>query len=267
MGFLLNDAIVIAKARCDLKEYKNLYSLGNPRSFVASRDMKFIFSKPILKKLNINFNILDNKYYSRLLKFEDKKIVSFDFFCKLLKFKNNFSIDISRNEKPDYCLDITSKAESRKIFNKADLIYDTGSLGYTNDIVKSLNSLSKILKKNGIIVHSLPSNGYVTTGNVQFNRICLDNFYNQVKFQVLFVGYGFVNNFFTKIFFGKGRGRIIDIESDPCLNRLKNSKCSIFYLAKKHTSNIKSSNLFFKKCFAINIFLKYFKGIFFFTKY
>jgi SAM-dependent methyltransferase len=268
MGFLLNDAIIIAKARSCLQRHKNLYSLGKPKSFVLSKDMKFILSKPILQKLDINFEILDKKYYSRLLDYEDKKIISFNFFCKLLKFENNFSIDISKNEKPDFCLDITSQRESRRLFNKADLIYDTGSLGYTDNIKNSLNSLIRILKKNGIIVHSLPSNGYVTTGRVQINRFCLDSFYNQTKLQVLYVGYGFTQNFFTKIFFGKGGGRIVDIESEPSISRLKNSRCSIFYLVKKNACYSVKKKYFLKKCFAISIFFrKYFKGIFFFVKY
>lgn len=270
MGFLLHDAIIIIKARSGLQSHKNLYSLGKPKSFVLCKDMKFILSKPILQKLDINFEILDKKYYSRLLGYEDKKIISFNFFCKLLKFKNNFSIDINKNEKPDYCLDITRQTESRRLFNKADLIYDSGSLGYTDNIKNSLNVLIRILKKNGIMVHSLPSNGYVTTGKVQINRFCLDSFYNQAKLQVLFVGYGFTQNFFTKIFFGKGGGggRIIDIESEPRISRLKNSRCSIFYLVKKDTYGSVQKNLFFKKCFAISIFFrKYFKGIFFYTKY
>ena len=268
MAFLLHDVIIIAKARSGLQRHKNLYSLGKPKSFVLCKDMKFILSKPILKKLDINFEILDKKYYSRLLDYEDKKIISFNFFCKLLKFENNFSIDISKNEKPDYCLDITSQTESRRLFNKADLIYDTGTLGYVDNIKNALNSLIRILKKNGIIVHSLPSNGYVTTGRVQINRFCLDSFYNQAKLQVLFVGYGFTQNFFTKIFFGKGGGRIIDIESKPNMTRLQNSKCQLFYLVKKNTYGIIKKNLFFKKCFTINIFFrKYFKEIFFFIKY
>jgi hypothetical protein len=270
MGFLLQDAIIIAKARSGLQRYKNLYSLGKPKSFVLSKDMKFILSKPILQKLDINFEILNKKYYSRLLGYEDKKIISFNFFCKLLKFENNFSIDISKNEKPDYCLDITSHAESRRLFNKADLIYDTGSLGYTDNIKNSLYSLIRILKKNGIIVHSLPSNGYVATGRVQINRFCLDSFYNQAKLQVLFVGYGFTQNFFTKIFFGKGGGggRIIDIQSNPILSMLKNSRCLLFYVVKKNAYGSVQKNIFFKKCFAISIFFrKYFKGIFFFIKY
>ena len=270
MGFLLHDAIIIAKARSGLQSHKNLYSLGKPKSFVLSKDIKFILSKPILQKLDINFEILNKKYYSRLLGYEDKKIIRFNFFCKLLKFENNFSIDISKNEKPNYCLDITSQTESRRLYNKADLIYDTGSLGYTDNIKNSLNSLIRILKKKGIIVHSLPSNGYVTTGRVQFNRFCLDSFYNQVKLQVLFVGYGFTQNFFTKIFFGKGGGggRIIDIQSNPTLSMLKNSRCLLFYVVKKEAYGSMQKNIFFKKCFAISIFFrKYFKGIFFFIKY
>jgi len=265
MGFLLNDALIIAKARCNLEEYDNLYTLGKPRSFVLSKDLKFIFQKNNLKKIGINYKIFDNKLYEALFKYSDNKIITFKFFSKLIKFKNNFSIDIDKKQRPNFLLDITNFNNSKKFFNKADLIYDTGSLGYTYNIIYSLNNLSKILKKNGIIIHSLPSNGYVTTGNVQFNKIFLKNFYNSIRYQILFAGFAFYQNYFSKFIFFKPSYRCIDIDANPSIRKLSNMKNVIFFVVRKSSQTKNIYNLFFKRCFSISIFFRrYLKIIFVF---
>jgi len=272
MGFLLNDALIIAKARCNLKVYNDLYTLGKPRSFVLAKDLKFIFSEKILIKLNLNFNIFDKELYKRLFGYDDNKIVSFDFFSKLLKFKNNFDIDIMRKKRPKFLLDITNFQQSKKLFKKADFIYDTGSLGYVNNIGDALNNLTRILKKNGIIVHSLPSNGYTMTGNVQFNKKYLEQFYKSIRWQILFIGFAFFQSFFTKFLIVIVRGgivsRSVDIDQNPSTYRISNYKNAIFYVVRNSLCTRKVDNIFFTKCFTISkFFRKYIKIIFVINKF
>ena len=104
MGFLLNDVIVLSKNAEFLVNRDHFYSLGNPTSHVNSRDLKFVLSKYNLKKFNISEEYLNKVMLSDLRKSKENKIISFEYFTKLLNFKKFSSIDIDPKEKPSFCM-------------------------------------------------------------------------------------------------------------------------------------------------------------------
>ena len=129
MGLLLNDLILLMKVRQSCPKNINIFTLGRPTSHVLNEDLKFLMKTQILEKLEISTNIIDDYYLKRLNKQPDKEKATFNFFTKLIKIKDYFSIDINKKSKPTYCIDITKKI-NKNLMNKADLIYDTGSLSY-----------------------------------------------------------------------------------------------------------------------------------------
>ena len=230
MGFLLNDVIVLTKNAEFLVNRDHFFSLGNPTSHVNSRDLKFVLSKYNLKKFNISEECLNKVMLSDLRKLKEKKIISFEYFTKLLNFKKFSSIDIDPKEKPSFCIDVTKKNINDDFISKADMIYDTGSLGYTNDPIAGLNFLNSLLKVNGIIVHQSSHNGFIKTGYFQFNISFFIDYYKKNNLEIIYSSYGFFSNWLKKIIMGKWK---IDIEENPNLNRIKKEKNSLYFVAKK----------------------------------
>ena len=231
MGFLLNDVIVLTKNAEFLVNRDHFFSLGNPTSHVNSRDLKFVLSKYNLKKFNISEECLNKVMLSDLRKLKEKKIISFEYFTKLLNFKKFSSIDIDPKEKPTFCIDVTKKDINDDYISKADMIYDTGSLGYTKDPIAGLNFLIRLLKINGIIVHQSSHNGFIKTGYFQFNISFFIDYYKKNNLEIIYSSYGFFSNWLKKIIMGKWK---IDIEENPNLNRIKKEKNSLYFVAKKN---------------------------------
>jgi hypothetical protein len=144
MGFLINDALILIKNSENIKLRNNFFSIGTPTSHVSLNYLIFLLND---KKNKIKKNLLEQTHLKKIYLEKNKtKKISFEFFIKLLNFKNFYSIDINPKEKPSHCVDIT-KINSKKFQNKADMIYDMGSLGYTNNPLAALTFLSKLLKK------------------------------------------------------------------------------------------------------------------------
>ena len=241
MGFLLNDVIVLAKNAEFLVNRNHIFSLGKPTSHVNSRNLKFLLSKYNLKKFNISEENLNKVMLSdlRKLSLKEKKIISFEYFTKLLNFKKFSSIDIDPKEKPTFCIDVTKKDINDDYISKADMIYDTGSLGYTKDPIAGLNFLIRLLKINGIIVHQSSHNGFIKTGYFQFNISFFIDYYKKNNLEIIYSSYGFFSNWLKYGFFFNWLKEIIlgkwkiDIDENPNLNRIKKEKNYLYIVAKK----------------------------------
>ena len=233
MGFILNDVIILAKNAEHLKKRNSLFTFGNPTSHVNYKDLKFVLNKRNLKKFNINENNLNNIFLDKVRKSHGKELVSFEFFSKLLNFKNFYSLDIDPNENPTFCLDITNENLDEKFISKADMIYDSGSLGYTNNPVAALNFLVKLLKNDGIIVHQSSHNGFIKTGYFQFNSSFFFDYYKENNLSILSSSFVFFSTWVKKILKGKWK---IDIYEKPKKHRLISEKNSIYFVVKKNNS-------------------------------
>lgn len=263
MGLLLNDVILLMKVRQSCPKNINIFTLGPPTSHVLNEDLKFLIKPEILEKLGIRANIIDDYYLKKLNKQPDKEKATFNFFTKLIKIKDYFSIDINKKSKPTYCIDITKKI-NKNLMNKADLIYDTGSLSYTGSHFNALNFLNKLLKKKGIILHQSTNNGSPVTGYCQINRSYFDFYYK--KYEKILVCYGFCDNFLNYFRTNKKSSRIIHIDSDPKLVELMNKKNYLYYAVKKVEKNNSSNKKFY--FYSDNkIFRKYFQSLLFISRF
>ena len=143
MGFLLNDALVLIKSSENIKLRNSIFTVGYPTSHVSFKNLIFLLND---EKYKIKKDLLNQIYLKKIYRVKKNKKLNFRFFAKLLNFDNFYNIDNNLKKKPTYCIDIT-KNNSKKFRNKADLIYDTGSLGYTKNPLAALFFLSKLLKK------------------------------------------------------------------------------------------------------------------------
>jgi hypothetical protein len=234
MGYLLNDVIVLTKNAEFLVNRDHLISLGVPTSHVNSRELKFALSKYNLKKFNISEKCLNKFMLSDIRKLKENKIISFEYFTKLLNFKKFSTIDIDPKEKPNFIIDITKKNINVDFISKADMIYDTGSLGYVDNPIAALNFLNSLLKVNGIIAHQSSHNGFIKTGYFQFNISFFLDYYKKNNSEIVYSSYGFFKldflNRLKKYIFGKWK---INIEENPNLNRIKKEKNVLYFIAKK----------------------------------
>ena len=229
MGFILNDVLILSKNASILSKRDAIYTLGNPTSYVYSNDLKIVLNKNYLKKFKIDRDFFSKEYLEKLNKQKKNQLVSFDFFSKLLNFKNFYSIDIDPNENPTFCMDVTKKNLDGKFILKADMIYDTGSIGYTLDPVSSLNFLTKLVNNEGIIIHQSSHNGFINTGYFQFNLNFFQDYYNRKDFEILNNYYGFISSWLNKLFHGKWK---IDINKKTDLRRIR-KVLNLFYCKKK----------------------------------
>jgi hypothetical protein len=267
MGLLLNDVIFIMKVRQNCPENINIFTLGSPTSHILNEDIKFLISRKVLNKIGIDHKIVDNFYLKQLSEKPNNEKITFDFFTKLIKIKKYFSIDINKRTKPTFCVDITKKI-SRKFINKADLIYDTGSLSYTLSHLDALGFLNKLLKKNGTIIHQSANNGSSNTGYCQINKSFFDFYYK--KYEKILIGYGFCDNFLNSLKKKRTSSRIIHLVSNPSINELNNKKNYLYYAVKKKYYAVKKKKETASQQFYFysdnKVFRKYFKSLRFFSK-
>ena len=251
MGFQIDDAVTFLMIKNNhIEKEIDLYTLGKPTSHVIASDLRYVLKSRNLSKLGIKQIKLDRTQKLLLSKMQNNKIIEFHFFVKLLNFKSYKSIDIDKKAKPNYVLDITKKIP-KYLINKADMIYDTGSIGYVANPFLGLIFLDKILKTKGIIYHKNPHNNYIDSGYYQINRSTFNNFYVKYLknfYKVFFTGISI--KYYNKIFISNNK------------NLYKyNKKTNIIFIAtkggskksskKKMLSEITLSfpliNIFFKK--------------------
>jgi len=186
MGFQIDDAIIFIKLTSDFPDKKNLYTLGNPDSYLLAAELKYLIKDKFIKK--INSNKLNSIYLKKLESMQNNRVVNFLFFIKLLNFKSYKSIDCNKNTNADYFFDLTKKIPNF-LKNKSNFIYDTGTLPYVENPYKALEFVNLLLADNGIVYHKCSTNNNLfTDGYYQINESAFKNFYKN-KYKILFTAY------------------------------------------------------------------------------
>lgn len=186
MGFQIDDAIIFIKLTSDFPDKKNLYTLGNPDSYLLAAELKYLIKDKFIKKFISNK--LNSIYLKKLESMENNRVVNFLFFIKLLNFKTYKSIDYDKNTSADYFFDLTKKIPNF-LKNKSDFIYDTGTLTSVENLYKALEFVNLLLADNGIVYHKCTTNNYVfSNGYYQINESAFNNFYKN-KYQILITAY------------------------------------------------------------------------------
>ena len=157
--------------------------------FKLSKKIKFrgellqIGNQEVLLKKNKLINLF-HKYYINKNKIYFKEKINSKAFFEIFGFSKIKSLDVSAYENADLIEDLNYPLK-KKYFNKFDFIYDGGSLEHVFNIAQGLKNLTYLVKKNGYIMHLLPSNNYIDHGFYTVSPTLLKDFYTQNNFKII----------------------------------------------------------------------------------
>jgi len=106
-------------------------------------------------------------------------------FFRHLGFEEIDSLDISDYEGANILGDLNDATLVDRIAHRYDLIYDSGTLEHIFEAPTALRTLSQLVSLNGVIVHSLPTNGFVDHGFWQLSPDLFRSFYPAEGFTIL----------------------------------------------------------------------------------
>ena len=128
-------------------------SLGNP--FISD---KLITSSPFIPK-----------HLKRKLKREAVCNRASLFLKTFYNVRTLKIIDISGEEGADYIFDLNFPVDDQDILGAFDFVFDFGTAEHVFDTKAFLNNVFKLLVKDGIYLFSLPSNGWIDHGFIQYS--------------------------------------------------------------------------------------------------
>ncbi len=119
----------------------------------------------------------------------DQKLATLGFIdditlFKLLGFHKVHSADYSDYESSTYKLDFNQPIPT-SLHHQYDYIFDGGTLEHIFNFFQSLKNIHHLLKANGTIIHSSPSNNHVDHGYYMFSPSVFYDYYAVNKYQVL----------------------------------------------------------------------------------
>jgi len=100
-----------------------------------------------------------------------------------LGFDNIDSLDISDYEQCTILHDLNTDVPA-KLYNKYDLIFDSGSSEHIFNLPKVLENYYKMLKVGGRLIHGLPSSNHVDHGFYMFSPTLLWDYYSANNWEI-----------------------------------------------------------------------------------
>lgn len=100
----------------------------------------------------------------------------------VLGFNSVLTIDI--NDRADIQLDLSSSIP-KEYYEKADLVFDSGTLEHIFDVKKAIENINHFLKMGGVIFHMSPVSFY-QHGFFNFNPSFFDSLYTQSGYKQIF---------------------------------------------------------------------------------
>jgi len=196
MGLTIGSANKIIKLTFKTKHL--MLTLGKQSVAFYLNDLKKYILVNASDKIRGRFNYLIAKKKFIYLKKENKKHIN-DFFYHLLGFKKIVSLDVSGYQGANIIFDLNKNYIPNKIKNIADFILDASTLEHIFNTKNALQNLHKILKKNGLICHILPSNNMPKDGFYQFSPDLFIN-YNKLNGYKIQTKFFWVFDYQKKIF-------------------------------------------------------------------
>ena len=120
--------------------------------------------------------------------FSDKnsnKILTQEEFFNSLGFKTVDTLDVDSYEGANIIFDLNNDECPKNLINQYDFIYDGGTLEHVFNIGIALKNLSKFLKKQGVVFHSNPCNGYIDHGFYQISPTLYFDYYLRNEFEIV----------------------------------------------------------------------------------
>jgi len=108
-----------------------------------------------------------------------------ELFFNTLGFKHVDTLDVDEYEGANIIFDLNQENIPEKLTNTYDFIYDGGTLEHVFNIGTALKSLSIFLKRDGVICHMNPCNGYIDHAFFQISPTLYFDYYLQNNFKIL----------------------------------------------------------------------------------
>ena len=95
------------------------------------------------------------------------------------------SLDVSRYEGADYIYDLNDVNTPDSFKNRFDVIFDGGTIEHVFNVANTMSNIFAMLKTDGVVIHSTPSNNYVEHGFYQFSPTFFYDYYSTNNFDIL----------------------------------------------------------------------------------
>jgi len=171
MGMMIYDALVMAKIASGLPKPRKVLTLGVPTlNFSAVQFRRALNAHPdIVRTTEPLFR-----------NFQGYK----DFFHHL-GFERVDALDVSNYEGADIIGDLNDPRLAQEIADQYDLVYDSGTLEHVFDASTGLRTINCLVNHSGVVLHSVPANGFMDHGFWQISPNLLRSFYQSAGFAVL----------------------------------------------------------------------------------
>lgn len=112
-----------------------------------------------------------------------KTIDAYKFF-KMFGVKEVHAIDYNEIDGADIIFNLNDDLPE-KLVGKFDMVINGGTSEHVFDIAKAMVNMSKLVKKEGIIVHILPLAGYIEHGFYSFSPTFFSDFYEKNDWEII----------------------------------------------------------------------------------
>lgn len=106
-------------------------------------------------------------------------------FFATLGFERCLALDISSYEGAEIVHDLNRADPPAQYHGCADLVFDAGTLEHVFHLPNALAALHQLLRVDGLVVHALPSNGYLDHGFYQVSPTLLNDYYRANQYRVV----------------------------------------------------------------------------------
>lgn len=170
MGIHIFDAALLHEVTRDIKNKETVICLGEP-------ELDFTYIELCNFASKVGITIRQDASVSN--SFDAKELFG------LFGFSNYVVLDISDYQGAEIVHNLNQVFEDEKYLNSADLIFDGGTLEHVYNVPVALNTINRLLKIGGCIVHSSPCNGYVDHGFYQFSPTLFYDLYRANAYEIL----------------------------------------------------------------------------------
>jgi 2-polyprenyl-3-methyl-5-hydroxy-6-metoxy-1,4-benzoquinol methylase len=126
-----------------------------------------------------------------LKSFEDlnvKLVPTQEVFFKTLGFSQVDTLDVDNYEGASILFDLNKEFTPEDLIGNYDFIYDGGTLEHVFNTGNALKHLTRMVKKDGLIFHSNPCNGYVDHGFFQISPTFYFDYYLSNDLEIIYSG-------------------------------------------------------------------------------
>lgn len=114
----------------------------------------------------------------------DSERVSTEALLRCLGYSSVAALDANDYEDPDHVVDLNAAECAADLIGSADLILDGGTLEHVFHLPNALGNIHAMLKENGFVFHSNPTNNHVDHGFYQLSPTFYRDYYESNGYEL-----------------------------------------------------------------------------------